>query len=68
MRWVSLGFLFDVASLVWVERCVSFPGFGVSVQPNGNPQKHPSKDTQQKHLRDCDAQPNRLCYRDDDYG
>ena len=37
MRWVSLGFLFGVPSLVQAESCVSFQGFGSirSTQPTG---------------------------------
>ncbi len=37
MRWVSLGFLFGVLSLVWVESCVTFQRFGSirSTQPTG---------------------------------
>ena len=37
MRWVSLGFLFDVASMEQAESCVTFQGFGgiPSTQPTG---------------------------------
>ena len=36
-RWVSLGFLFDVASMEQAESCVNFQGFGNirSTQPTG---------------------------------
>ena len=36
-RWVSLGFLFDVASMEQAESCVIFQGFGGirSTQPTG---------------------------------
>ena len=37
MRWVSLGFLFDIASMEQTESCVAFQGFGGirSTQPTG---------------------------------
>ncbi len=59
-RWVSLGFLFGVLSLVWVESCVTFQRFGNIRSTYGKSAETPKqyaeipqqKHPKQKHLRD----------------